>query len=254
MADCLSSHERVLPQNKLGIALSREFRGPRFCAIDFFVKGIDLTIKLVVADDHEVVRSGIGTLLAESDVEIVGEAGTVTETVSVTTQSKPDVVLLDVRLGEEDGLTALEQIRTELPHVAVVMMSTYDNPTYVARAIALGATDYILKDSSRIDVLEAIQRAASRELPSETSILRRIQATMEKRKDRSDSKDVPLTNRELQVLRHIALGLSNKEIGTSLNISVETVKEHVQNILRKLDATDRTAAAVWAVKSGLINS
>jgi DNA-binding NarL/FixJ family response regulator len=211
-----------------------------------------VSIRLIVADDHEVVRSGIGTLLEGSEVEIVGLAGTVTETVSITESVKPDVVLLDVRLGMEDGLTALEQIRTQTPDVAVVMMSTYDNPTYVARAIALGATDYILKDSSRVDVLEAIQRAAQKELPSESSILRRVHATMQKRKDRSDSKDVPLTNRELQVLRHIALGLSNREIGTSLNISVETVKEHVQNILRKLDSTDRTAAAVWAVKSGLI--
>lgn len=213
-----------------------------------------VAIKLIVADDHEVVRSGIGTLLDGSDVEIVGLAGNVEDTVSLTKSKKPDVVLLDVRLGSEDGLTALEQIRSQDPDVAVVMISTYDNPTYVARAIALGATDYILKDSSRVDVLEAIHRAASRELPSENSILRRVQATMEKRKDRSDSKDIPLTNRELQVLRHIALGLSNREIGTSLNISVETVKEHVQNILRKLDSTDRTAAAVWAVKSGLIGS
>lgn len=213
-----------------------------------------MTIKLVVADDHEVVRSGIGTLLEGSEVEIVGLAGTVDDTVSLTESAKPDVVLLDVRLGTEDGLTALEVIRSKNADVSVVMMSTYDNPTYVARAIALGATDYILKDSSRIDVLEAIQRAASHELPSETSILRRVQATMEKRKDRTDSKDVPLTNRELQVLRHIALGLSNREIGTSLSISVETVKEHVQNILRKLDSTDRTAAAVWAVKSGLIGT
>ncbi len=211
-----------------------------------------MSIRLVVADDHEVVRSGIGTLLGGSDVEIVGLAGNVSETVSLAASARPDVVLLDVRLGEEDGLTALEQIRTQSPHVAVVMMSTYDNPTYVARAIALGATDYILKDSSRIDVLESIHRAASKEQPSENSILRRVQATMQKRKDRSDSKDIPLTNRELQVLRHIALGLSNREIGTSLNISVETVKEHVQNILRKLDSTDRTAAAVWAVKTGLI--
>lgn len=213
-----------------------------------------MSIKLVVADDHEVVRSGIGTLLEGSEVDIVGLAGTVDETVTLTESKSPDVVLLDVRLGKEDGLTALELIRSKAPEVSVVMMSTYDNPTYVARAIALGATDYILKDSSRIDVLEAIQRAASKELPSETSILRRVQATMEKRKDRTDSKDVPLTNRELQVLRHIALGLSNREIGTSLNISVETVKEHVQNILRKLDSTDRTAAAVWAVKSGLIGT
>lgn len=213
-----------------------------------------MSIKLVVADDHEVVRSGIQTLLDGSDVEIVGMAGTVDETVTLTQNMQPDVVLLDVRLGLEDGLVALEMIREQRPEVAVVMMSTYDNPTYVARAIALGANDYILKDSSRVDVLDAIQRAAQKVVPTENSILRRVQATMEKRKDRSDSKEVPLTNRELQVLRHIALGLSNREIGTSLGISVETVKEHVQNILRKLDATDRTAAAVWAVKSGLIGS
>jgi DNA-binding NarL/FixJ family response regulator len=213
-----------------------------------------VSIKVVVADDHEVVRSGIGSLLDGSDVEIVGLAGSAEETVSLTKQVQPDVLLLDVRLGSEDGLVVLDQVREQMPEVSVVMMSTYDNPTYVARAIALGAKDYILKDSSRADVLGAIQKAASKEKPSDTSILRRVQATMEKRKDRSDSKDVPLTNRELQVLRHIALGLSNREIGTSLNISVETVKEHVQNILRKLDSTDRTAAAVWAVKSGLIGS
>lgn len=213
-----------------------------------------MSIRLIVADDHEVVRSGIGTLLEGSDIEIVGLAGNVEDTVTLTETKSPDVVLLDVRLGVEDGLTALELIRAKDTEISVVMMSTYDNPTYVARAIALGATDYILKDSSRIDVLDSIKRAAGHELPSETSILRRVQATMEKRKDRSDSKDIPLTNRELQVLRHIALGLSNREIGTSLSISVETVKEHVQNILRKLDSTDRTAAAVWAVKSGLIGA
>lgn len=209
-------------------------------------------IKVLVSDDHEVVRSGIGILLEGSDVQIVGTAADIAQTLSFTQTKNPDVVLLDVRLGEEDGLTALEEIRKQSPEIAVIMMSTYDNPTYVARAIALGATDYILKDSSRADVLESIKRAAAKEQPSESSILRRVQATMQKRRDRSDSKDVPLTNRELQVLRHIALGLSNKEIGVSLNISVETVKEHVQNILRKLDTTDRTAAAVWAVKGGLI--
>jgi DNA-binding NarL/FixJ family response regulator len=211
-----------------------------------------VSIKLLVADDHEVVRRGIGTLLADSEVQIVGLAGTVDEVIELTVEKKPDVLLLDVRLGSEDGLAALEVIRERAPSVSVVMMSTYDNPTYVARAIALGATDYILKDSSRLDMLDTVQRAANGTQPTENSILRRVQVTMEKRRDRTDSKDIPLTNRELQVLRHIALGLSNREIGTSLGISVETVKEHVQNILRKLDTADRTAAAVWAVKSGLI--
>ena len=218
------------------------------------LKGEVVSIKLLVADDHEVVRSGMTKLLEASEVEIVALAGTVEEAVTLTVKKKPDVVLLDVRLGSEDGLVALEQIREKMPDVCVVMMSTYDNPTYVARAIALGASDYILKDSSRLDVLDTVQRAAQGVKPTENSILRRVQSTMEKRKDRTDSKDIPLTNRELQVLRHIALGLSNREIGTSLEISVETVKEHIQNILRKLDTTDRTAAAVWAVKSGLISN
>ena len=141
-------------------------------------KGQVLTIRLLVADDHEVVRSGIGTLLEGSDVEIVGLAGTVEETVSLTRQVTPDVILLDVRMGEEDGLIALEQIRCEQPEMPVIMISTYDNPTYVARAIALGAHDYILEDSSRIEVLEAVRRAAGKEHPSDSSILRRIQATM----------------------------------------------------------------------------
>ncbi|GIW97324.1 MAG: DNA-binding response regulator [Pirellulaceae bacterium] len=212
-----------------------------------------MAIRLVIADDHEVVRKGIAVLLEGSEVEIVGEASSVDEAIRVTEQMRPEVALIDIRMGEEDGLLALEGIRAKVPEVAVVMLSAYDNPTYVARAIAFGAHDYLLKDSSRIDVLEAIQRAAAKQQPSDTSILRRVKETMAKRKDRSDTKDVPLTNRELQVLRHVALGLSNKEIGSSLNISVETVKEHVQNILRKLDAPDRTAAAVWAVKSGLIS-
>ncbi len=211
-----------------------------------------MSIRLLVADDHEVVRSGITALLENSNVEIVGMASNVTETVSLTKQKTPDVVLLDVRLGNEDGLTALEQIREVNPDLPVVVISTYDNPTYVARAIALRAADYILKDSTRSEMLDTINRAAAKEKPAEKSVMLRVQANMARRKDRTDSKNIPLTNREVQVLRHIALGLSNKEIGNSLQISVETVKEHVQNILRKLDASDRTAAAVWAVKTGLI--
>lgn len=213
-----------------------------------------MSIRVLISDDHEVARCGFACLFQDSPIELVGSAENVAQTLALTEEKSPEVVLLDVRLGDEDGLTALEEIRGKFPEVAVIMVSTYDNPTYVARAIALGAKDYLLKEASRSQIMEAITRAVAKEPPAEGSLLRRVQATMQKRKDRSDSKDVPLTNRELQVLRHIALGLSNKEIGQSLSISVETVKEHVQNILRKLDSTDRTAAAVWAVKSGLINS
>ncbi len=211
-----------------------------------------MTIRVLVSDDHEVVRTGLATFVSNKDVLCVGEASSVAETIAQVEKLKPDVLLLDVRLGEEDGLSALEEIRARSLDVAVIILSTYDNPTYVARTIALGGNDYLLKDTGRAELLDAIERAASKRPVHEDSLMRRIQATMQKRKDRVDSKEVPLTNRELQVLRHMALGLSNKEIGTSLAISVETVKEHVQNILRKLDSADRTAAAVWAVKSGLL--
>lgn len=209
-------------------------------------------IRLLVADDHEVVRSGLATLLKGSGIDIVGEAVNGDEAVEKCKKHKPDVVLMDIRMPTSDGLAALEQLRKEMPQQRVVMLSTYDNPTYVARSVALGATDYVLKGSSRKDLVGAISRAAKGEAPGEGSVLQNVQVAMSRRRDRGDNNEIPLTNRELQVLRHVALGLSNREIGTSLEISVETVKEHVQNILRKIDATDRTQAAVWAVKKGLV--
>jgi DNA-binding NarL/FixJ family response regulator len=154
-------------------------------------------------------------------------------------------------MPETDGLDALERIRKDRPDQRVVVLSTYDNPTYVARAVALGASDYVLKGSSRSELVNAINAAASGQPPTKSGELRRVQGAMATREP-SKTDDVPLTQRELQVLRHIALGLSNKEIGRSLGISVETVKEHVQNILRKIAVVDRTQAAVWAVRKGLV--
>jgi len=131
------------------------------------------------------------------------------------------------------------------------MLSTYDNPTYIARAVALGASDYVLKGSSRDAIVATITAAGHGESPSRSGELGRIAGAMKVRQVIDDD-DVPLTQRETQVLRHVALGLSNKEIGRSLEISVETVKEHVQNILRKIAVSDRTQAAVWAVRKGLV--
>jgi DNA-binding NarL/FixJ family response regulator len=210
-----------------------------------------MTIKVVVADDHEVVRSGLANLLKGSDIEIVDEAVDGDEAVEKTIKHHPDVVLMDIRMPNRDGLSALEVIRGKLPEARVVMLSTYDNPTYVARSVALGATDFVLKGSTRQELVDVITRAASGDEPLDTSVLRRVKRVMRRRHEREDD-GIPLTNRELQVLRHVALGLSNREIGQSLGISIETVKEHVQNILRKLDVNDRTQAAVWAVRRGVV--
>ncbi len=210
-----------------------------------------MSIRIVIADDHEVVRKGLISLLDDTAIEIVGEASNGNEVVEVTANQKPDVVLLDIRMGTDDGLAALERIRNDSPDTRVVVLSTYDNPTYIARAVTLGASDYLLKGCSREQLVGAIKAAAAGDTTQRSEELRRVARTMQTTKTPGDD-DVPLTQRETQVLRHIALGLSNKEIGKSLSISVETVKEHVQNILRKIQASDRTQAAVWAVRKGLV--
>jgi DNA-binding NarL/FixJ family response regulator len=210
-----------------------------------------MSIKLLIADDHELIRTGLASLLSGSNIEIVAEAANGKETIKLAEQHKPDVILLDIRMPDGDGLGTLEKLRAKVPGSRVVMLSTFDNPTYIARAVALGACDYVLKGSNREDLITTLEAAAADESPSKAGELRRIAGAMKLRQVIDDD-DVPLTQRETQVLRHVALGLSNKEIGRSLEISVETVKEHVQNILRKIAVSDRTQAAVWAVRKGLV--
>lgn len=210
-----------------------------------------MAIKVVVADDHGMVRSGMSTLLKGSGISVIDEAADGDEAVEKTLKHKPDVLLLDIRMPNRDGFSALEKIRKKIPDQKVVMLSAFDNNTYIARSVALGADDYLLKDSPRDEIVAAIQRVFRDEELSDSSILRRVKRVMNRSKEDHDE-GIPLTNRELQVLRHVSLGLSNREIGSSLGISIETVKEHVQNILRKLDVNDRTQAAVWAVKKGVV--
>jgi DNA-binding NarL/FixJ family response regulator len=210
-----------------------------------------MSVRVLVADDHEVVRIGLASLLAGSEISIVAEASNGAEAVILAVKHRPDVVLLDIRMPEGDGLDALDKIHRELPDTRVVVLSTYDNPTYVARAVALGASDYVLKGASRQELISIITLAAEGKSPSHTGELQKVAGAMSKNVV-VDDEEIPLTNRETQVLRHVALGLSNKEIGRSLTISIETVKEHVQNILRKISVTDRTQAAVWAVRKGLV--
>jgi DNA-binding NarL/FixJ family response regulator len=210
-----------------------------------------MSIRMLVVDDHQVVRSGLASLLVDSGIEIVAEAGSGQEAIDLATEHQPDVVLLDIRMPDMDGLDALERIHRALPNIKVVILSTYDNPTYVARAVALGASDYVLKGACRQDILNIIRAAAAGQGPSNAGELLKVAGAM-RREVPAVRNDVSLTAREMQVLRHLALGLSNKEIGRSLAISIETVKEHVQNILRKVSVADRTQAAVWAIKTGLV--
>jgi DNA-binding NarL/FixJ family response regulator len=209
------------------------------------------TIKVLVADDHEVVRRGLRGLLAGTEIQIVAEVATGDAAIRYALENDPDLVLLDIRMPDGDGLNALGRIKLEKPDMPVLMLSTFDNPTYIARAVALGASGYILKDCTRDELLNAIRTAAAGESAWTRDELRRVTGALATPRLAADV-EVPLTQRESEVLRQLAYGLTNKEIAQALHISYETVKEHVQHILRKIGVSDRTQAAVWAVRKKLV--
>ncbi len=210
-----------------------------------------MSIKLLIADDHEVVRYGLRSLMADTDIEIVGEATTGEQAIQLALERNPDVVLMDIRMPGGDGLNALGRLKLERPELPVLMLSTYDNPTYVARAVALGAAGYVLKGADRDKLIDSVRKAAAGESAWTRDELRRVTGALATPRLNADV-EVPLTQRESEVLRQLALGLTNKEIAQALHISYETVKEHVQHILRKVGVSDRTQAAVWAVRKGLV--
>ena len=210
-----------------------------------------MAIRMLIADDHQVVRSGLESLLAGTEFEIIGQATNGDELLRMAEGSQPDIVLLDIRMPEKDGLETLDQLRDRFPDIKVLILSNYDNPTYIARAITLGAGDYLLKGCTGEELIAALRSVAAGDTSRRSATLRRVAGVLRNAGMPIDD-DVTLTVRENQVLRHLALGLSNKEIARSLTISIETVKEHVQNVLRKIDAVDRTQAAVWAVRKGLV--
>jgi DNA-binding NarL/FixJ family response regulator len=210
-----------------------------------------MAIRVLLADDHEVVRRGLRSLFEDTEIQVVAEASSGQEALKLSKEKKLDVVLLDVRMPDMDGLNVLGRIKLDHPDLPVLIISTYDNPTYIARAVALGAAGYVLKDSDRNRLLAAVRGAATGESIWTREELRRVTGALATPRLNAEV-EVPLTQRESEVLKQLALGLTNKEIAQALHISYETVKEHVQHILRKIGVTDRTQAAVWAVRKQLV--
>jgi DNA-binding NarL/FixJ family response regulator len=201
-------------------------------------------MKVLIADDHEIVRVGLKCVLTGMTVI---EAADGDIALKLFAKHKPDVTLLDVRMPN-DGLSCLARIKLDFPAARVIMFSGYDNPTYIARAVALDAQGYLAKTSSSKEIVAAIKLVAGGEDLWTREVLRRVGGSLAVK----GGSDVALTKRESEVLKQVAFGLTNKEIAHALGISYETVKEHVQHVLRKIGVSDRTQAAVWAVRRELV--
>ena len=209
-----------------------------------------MPVSVLLADDHPVVRAGLRAWFAETPIEIVGEATNGDEAFQLVQQTRPAVFVLEAILPKVDGLQCLARLREIDSPVNALVYTAYDNPTYAARASAMGAAGYVSKSSERDVLISAIETVAEGGSYWPTDMVRRFTGSMATPHLDSELTS-PLTTRERDVLRQLAFGLNNKEIAQALGISYETVKEHVQHILRKLNVADRTQAAIWAVRRGL---
>ena len=211
--------------------------------------------RLVIADDHELAREGLRAILEnEPDLEIVGEASTGREAIEVCRHLQPDLVLMDVRMPDMDGLAAAQAIKEEWPRISVLAITLSEDPDYLLRALKVGVAGYVLKDASRADVVAAVRRALGGESPLDqrlsVMLLRRL--ADETRAPAAPSGPA-LTPREQEVLRLVAEGKTNAAIAQQLFVSVGTVKVNVERIIDKLGVSDRTQAAVRAIELGLIS-
>lgn len=207
---------------------------------------------VVLVDDHAIWRGGVQSMLEDTEFQVVGEAGSGREALDVIAQANPDLVLMDIRMAGGDGLEALAAVKQKCPRTAVVMLTTYDNPTYMARAVAGGAAGYLLKGIERDALLEALRSIAEGEMLLSAQELTRSLRNVSQQAASSEDLSEPLTEREMNVLRLLATGLSNRDIASVLFIAESTVKSHVEHIIGKLGVSDRVQAAVWAARKGFL--
>jgi DNA-binding NarL/FixJ family response regulator len=204
-------------------------------------------IRLVIVDDHPVVRDGLrGMLESQPDFEIVGEASDGSAAVRLAESLVPDIVLMDLRMPVMDGVTALGEIKTHNPQVQVLVLTTYDSDADILPAIEAGASGYLLKDSSRGELFAGIRAAARGETVLAPAVAARLVGRM-----RAPGEE-QLSSREVEVLQLVAEGESNSEIASHLHISQATVKSHLVHIFGKLGVSDRTAAVTAALRRGIL--
>jgi len=208
-----------------------------------------MSIRLLIVDDHGVVRQGLRMYLAlDPELEVVGEAANGAEALRLAHELKPDVVLMDLLMPVMDGVAATEAIRRELPEVEVIALTSVLEDSAVYGAMRAGAIGYLLKDTEADELCWAIKAAAAGQVQMSPAVAARLL-----REVPAPQHQEPLTERETEVLRELALGKSNKEIAAALVIAEKTVRTHVSNILAKLGVSSRTQAVLHAVRSGLVS-
>jgi DNA-binding NarL/FixJ family response regulator len=206
-----------------------------------------VTIRVLVVDDHPVVRGGlVGWLDAQQDLTVVGEAADGLEALALVAAAEPDVVLMDLRMPRMDGVTATERLAARHPAVRVLVLTTYDTDADIVRAVAAGATGYLLKDTPLPQLADAVRAAARGETVLAPPVAARLVSRL-----RAPAAEAP-TAREVEVLAGVARGLTNAEIGRELFIGEATVKTHLLRVFAKLGVDDRTRAVMVAVERGLL--
>lgn len=211
-------------------------------------------IKILIADDHLIIRQGLRLILeTENDFELVGEASDGNEALTLCKKLKPDVVLMDLRMPNMDGLTAIERLRVDQPNIAVVILTTFNEDELMLRGLQAGAHGYLLKDTDRNTLFDTIRAAARGETLLKPEIMARVLSQANTPKKESNE-PVNLTDRELEVLISVARGERSKEIAVQLGISERTVKAHLASIYNKLGVDSRAAAIAVAAQSGLLKN
>jgi NarL family two-component system response regulator YdfI len=209
-------------------------------------------IKILIADDHLIIRQGLRLILeTENDFEIVGEASDGAEALSLCKKLKPDIVLMDLRMPNMDGLTAIEKLRVDQPQIAVVILTTFNEDDLMLRGLRAGARGYLLKDTDRATLFNTIRAAARGETLLKPEIMARVLSQAHAPKSET-SEPINLTDRELEVLASVARGERSKEIASHLGISERTVKAHLASIYNKLGVDSRAAAIAVAAQMGLL--
>ena len=212
-------------------------------------------IRILIADDHRIVRQGLRLILeTEPDFEVAGEASDGAQAVKLCQELKPDVVLMDLRMPNMDGLTAIERLRRDQPEIAVVILTTFNEDELMFRGLQAGARGYLLKDTERSTLFETLRAAARGETLLKPEIMARVLSRVAVPASPRSSDSTGLTDRELEVLRSVARGERSKEIALQLGISERTVKAHLASIYGKLGVDSRAAAIAVAAQRGLLET